>query len=135
MLESGEGVHPEYVFVAGHFGQLLIVHLVAHADRVDLNVLLLQLIRLLLGLLLVSGVTVRDHNGDLWDVGIGSVTYKDAMLLVRWGFSLNDVWNFDKVHVLCIYKCKFNCLHARRRRLLTILCTIRHRPPLSMHMF
>lgn len=83
MLESGEGVHPEYVFVAGHFGELLIVHLVAHADRVDLHVLLLQLIRLLLGLLFVSGVTVRDHNGDLWDVGIGSVTYKDAMLLVR----------------------------------------------------
>lgn len=133
MLESGEGVHPEYVFVAGHFGQLLIVHLVAHADRVDLNVLLLQLIRLLLGLLFVSGVTVRDHNGDLWDVGIGSVTYKDVNLLVRWGCSSTDVWKFDRV--LCIYACKFNCLHARRRRLLTILCTIRHRPPLSMHMF
>lgn len=83
MLQGGEGVHPEYVFVAGHFGQFLVVHLVAHADRVDLHVLFLQLGRLLLGLVFVSGVTVRDHNGDLWDVGIGSITYKDTIFLIR----------------------------------------------------
>lgn len=91
MLESGEGVYFEYVFVVGYFGEFFIVYFVVYVDRVDFYVLFFQFVCFFLGFFFVSGVIVCDYNGDFWDVGIGLVIYNDVMLLVRQGFSLNDV--------------------------------------------
>lgn len=91
MLESGEGVYFEYVFVVGYFGQFFVVYFVVYVDRVDFYVLFFQFGCFFLGFFFVSGVIVCDYNGDFWDVGIGLIIYNDVMLLVRQGFSLNDV--------------------------------------------